>query len=323
MKQFIVFSILYTVLMIVQGVWWYSFQRFREDRFDASVASEQMLTKKAYLLDVGRRFKFTWFLFILISVAFCFGYVGITIYFMIVSFFCLREFVSIIHLKKSDYWSLFLAFYVFLPIQYLFVLTKMPFLFYIFLPVYAFLLGPIITMLSGDSEGFFERAAKFQWAQIACIYCVSYIPAIAGLELKARSFESSSLLLYFLVVMYMGDMFNYFTSYWSKGKAKVIMPQLSQSKTWNGLIVSVILASLVGAALYKLTPFNVYESAAIAFVSAAFGGLGRLVMSGIKKSLKIKLWSDLLGVQGGALDKVSSMIFAAPIFYHLCRYFFN
>lgn len=317
MKQFYVFSILFFTLFIVHMFWRASLSEFRSNRIISSPFGQK---HKKFLLSMGRRFKVTWFLFILVALAFCFGYFGLTVFFMFVSFLCLREFVSIIHLKKSDYWSLFLSFYIFLPLQYLFVLINIPFLFLIFIPVYAVLICPIITMLAGDSEGFFERASKFQWAQIVCIYCISYIPAIAGLKLDGGTFQSSSLLLFFIVVLFMSDVFQYILGNWLQGKK--IAVELSENKTWSALITGVFLASLVGLCLYALTPFTPLQAFFISLVIAIFGSLGRLVMSGIKRSLNIKDWSDLLGIQGGALDRVASMMFAAPLFYHLSQYFF-
>lgn len=317
MNQFIVFSLLFLTLFIVNVGWYFVFSNYRENRIIASSFGQK---NKDFLLNMGRRFKVTWFLFIILAIAFCFGYIGLTIFFMLVSFLCLREFVSVIHLNRSDYWSLFVSFYIFLPIQYLFVLLDVPFLFYIFIPVYAFLLSPIITMLSGDRREFFERSSKFQWAQISCIYCLSYIPAIAGLELNSGTFESSSLLLYFIVVLFMSDVFQYIGGHWIKGKK--VAPRLSPNKTWNAMIVGILLSGIIGFMLTPLTPFSPFASFLIALIISLFGSLGRLVMSGIKRSLLIKDWSDLLGIQGGALDRVASMLFAAPFFYHLCRYFY-
>lgn len=317
MNQFIVFSLLFLTLFIVNFGWYVALFNFRENRVISSPFGQK---NKDFLLNMGRRFKVTWFLFFVLALAFCFGYIGLTIFFMFVSFLCLREFVSVIHLSRSDYWSLFVSFYIFLPIQYLFVLLDVPFLFYIFIPVYAFLLSPIITMLSGDRREFFERSSKFQWAQISCIYCLSYIPAIAGLELNNGTFESSSLLLYFIVVLFMSDVFQYIGGNWIGGKK--IAPRLSPNKTWNAMILGVVLSGIIGFMLTPLTPFSPFASFLIALIISLFGSLGRLVMSGIKRSLLIKDWSDLLGIQGGALDRVASMLFAAPFFYHLCRYFY-
>jgi phosphatidate cytidylyltransferase len=317
MNQFIVFSLLFLTLFIVNFGWYVALFNFRENRVISSPFGQK---NKDFLLNMGRRFKVTWFLFFVLALAFCFGYIGLTIFFMFVSFLCLREFVSVIHLSRSDYWSLFVSFYIFLPIQYLFVLLDVPFLFYIFIPVYAFLLSPIITMLSGDRREFFERSSKFQWAQISCIYCLSYIPAIAGLELNNGTFESSSLLLYFIVVLFMSDVFQYISGNWIGGKK--IAPRLSPNKTWNAMILGVVLSGFIGFILTPLTPFSPFASFLIALTISLFGSLGRLVMSGIKRSLLIKDWSDLLGIQGGALDRVASMLFAAPFFYHLCRYFY-
>lgn len=325
MKQLYVFGTVFIMLSLIQVVWNMMYTHACENRDDNT--PDKLTQKRDFLINFGRRLKIGWGLFLIGVLPFCFGYVGITIFFALVAFLALREFVSIIHLKASDYWPIFCSFYIFLPIQFFFVLTDVPFLFYIFIPVYVVLLSPMIsaiTAMSKDAdagEQFFERAAKFQWAQIACIYCISYIPAIAGLSLKKGEFESSTLLLFFIIVLFSSDTFQYvFGNLFGKKK---IAPNISPNKTWEGLIWGVIIATLIGTAMWWLTPFTWWQAGLLSIMLSIVGFIGGLIMSGIKRSLKIKDWSDLLGSHGGILDRLDSMIYTAPLFYHICKYFFS
>jgi phosphatidate cytidylyltransferase len=317
MKQLYVFLIIFTCLFFGQVYWNIAFGKQQKLKHENENWQEN--NYYLFLSNLGKRLKVSWVIFAVMGIAFSLQFFGLVIFFMLISFLAFREFVSIMHLKGSDYWPLFCAFYIFLPLQYLFILFDAQFLFFIFIPVYVFLLSPILSVLAEDDEQFFERASKFQWAQIACIYCLSYLPAIGGMELKG--FQSTSLLIYFIMVIMFSDTLQYLFGNWL-GKKKVA-PKLSPNKTWEGTVYGIFSASIIGMLLYKLTPFNMIQSFAISTIICTIGFLGGLVMSGIKRSLKIKDWGDILGAHGGILDRVDSMIFTAPLFYHLCNYFFR
>lgn len=324
MKQFFIFISVFFVLMACQITWIIAHGRKKKwlaNESTTEIMVEQRQQYFRFLSNFGRRLNVSWTVYFAFALAFLLGSFGITLLFLLASFLALREFVSIMGLKSSDYWPMFFAFYVFLPLQYFFVWADWQFLFYIFLPVYGFLFSPMLAAMSSDSERFFERAAKFQWAQIACIYCLSYAPAISQLPLKAGTFESSTLLLFLLIVIAISDAFQYiFGSLWGKKK---IAPVLSPNKTWEGAIFGILLATFIGTCFYWLTPFKWYQTVLISFLVCIIGFLGGLVMSGIKRSLKIKDWGDVLGAHGGILDRFDSLVFAAPFFYHLSKYYYS
>lgn len=203
MKQLYVFISLFFLMSFTQIIFALIFKSNKKNNFSI----ENKFTKE-FLVDFGRRLKVAWVLFFIFVISFSLGKFGITIMFLLISFLALREFISIMHLRASDYWPMFCAFYIFLPLQYFFVLTETSFLFYIFIPVYVFLMSPLISVIgTHDDEMFFERTSKFQWAQIACIYCLSYAPAISSIELKNGEFQRSSLLLFLLIVIWLSDSF--------------------------------------------------------------------------------------------------------------------
>lgn len=319
MNQLIMFGVVFLFLLV--GQLYLNVKSNAFNRTMVTIPTVEDGKTSAYLTNFSRRMRMSWVIFIVLGIAFSLGFFGLTIFFMLVSFLALREFVSIMHLKPSDYWPIFCSFYIFLPLQYFFVVTDLQFLFFIFIPVYVFLLSPILSVLAEDDDQFFERASKFQWSQIACIYCLSYLPAIAGMDLRGGAFQSTTLLIYFIAVISASDSFQYiFGNQFGRNK---VAPKLSPNKTWEGTIYGILAAAVVGAGLYWLTPYTWWQSFLMSMAICAIGFMGGLVMSGIKRSLKIKDWGDILGAHGGILDRVDAMIFAAPLFYHMNKYFFN
>lgn len=100
-------------------------------------------------------------------------------------------------------------------------------------------------------------------------------------------------------------------------------PQLSPSKTVEGFAGGVLSATLLGVALYCITPFQVWEAAAMALLIAVLGFFGGLVLSAIKRDRGIKDWGAMIEGHGGMLDRMDSVAFAAPIFFHVTRFFYQ
>ncbi len=253
-----------------------------------------------------------------IAAAFLFGPQGVTVLFAFVSFHALREFITLLTTRRADHPAIATAFFVVLPLQYAFVWTGWYGMFSIFIPVYAFLLLPILAALGGDAQRFLERTSKVQWGLMVSVFCISHVPALVTLEIPG--FEGRNLLLIaFLVIVVQGsDVLQYI---WGKlcGRRKVA-PVLSPSKTWEGLLGGVASATALGAALHWVTPFTPLQAAAISLVICAMGFLGGLVMSAIKRDRGIKDWGQLIEGHGGMLDRLDSVVFAAPVFFHVVRY---
>jgi phosphatidate cytidylyltransferase len=259
-----------------------------------------------------------WVMVALIGLAFLFGKAGVVFLFFLLSFFALREFMTLAYTRKADHYAIALGFFVVLPMQYLLIWTEWYGLYSIFIPVYAFLLLPALAALSGDPKRFLERTSKVQWGLMISVYCISHVPAL--LTLPIPGFEGRNLLLIaFLVLVVQGsDVLQYV---WGKlfGRHKVA-PVLSPSKTWEGLIGGVLTATALGGTLHWITPFRPWEAAALAFVICLMGFFGGLVMSAIKRDRGVKDWGSMIEGHGGALDRLDSVVFAAPVFFHLVRY---
>ncbi|HEV2896717.1 MAG TPA: phosphatidate cytidylyltransferase [Pseudaminobacter sp.] len=273
------------------------------------------------LVNLNQRIKAWWVMVALIAIAFLFGKDGMIVLFALISFAALREFVTLTHSRRSDHWVLLGMFGVIIPVQYWLVWTEWYGLFTIFIPVYCFLIMPAITALHGDTERFLERIAAQQWAVMLAVYCVSHVPALMTLPIPG--YENRSLLLIaFLIVTVQGsDVLQYiFGKLFGKHR---FSPTVSPSKTWEGLIGGLLSASALGALLYWLTPFSPLEAAGVAFLACLMGFLGGLVASAIKRDQGVKDWGHLIEGHGGMMDRADSLVFAAPVFFHIVRYFWT
>ncbi len=273
------------------------------------------------LVNLNQRIKAWWVMVAVIGLAFLFGHGGTTVLFALISFAALREFVTLTHTRRSDHIVLLVMFAVVIPVQYWLVWTSWYGLFTIFIPVYCFLLMPALTALQGDTERFLERVSAQQWAVMLAVYCVSHVPALMTLDVIG--FEDRNLLLVaFLIVTVQGsDVLQYvFGKLFGRHK---VAPAVSPSKTWEGLVGGVAAACLLGALLSFLTPFTPWQAAGGAFVICVLGFLGGLVASAIKRDQDVKDWGHLIEGHGGMLDRADSLVFAAPIFFHIVRYYWT
>jgi phosphatidate cytidylyltransferase len=195
-------------------------------------------------------------------------------------------------------------------------------MFVIFIPVFAFLLLPSIAALRSDVDDFLSRSAKQQWALMVTVYSLSHAPALLMLDIRGAGPGADALLLfYLLLVVQMSDVMQYvFGKLFGKTK---IAPLVSPSKTVEGFIGGGIAATLIGAAMWWITPFTPLQSAAMAAVIVMMGFLGGLTLSAVKRSLGAKDWGVMIEGHGGVLDRTDSICFAAPMFFHIVRFFYT
>ncbi|MFS8044446.1 phosphatidate cytidylyltransferase [Rhizobium sp. BR 314] len=275
----------------------------------------------AAIENLNARIKAWWVMVVLIGIAFIAGRAGVILLFAFCSFAALREFVTLINTKRADHWALAAAFFVVLPVQYYLLWAEQYGIYSIFIPVYAFLLMPIIAVLRGDTERFLVRIAEVQWALMICVFCASHVPALLTLHIPGYEGRNVLLIAFLVIVVQLSDVLQYV---WGKlfGKAK-IAPRLSPSKTVEGFVGGVVSASLIGAALWWVTPFTPLEAGLLAFVITIMGFFGGLVMSAIKRDRGVKDWGHLIEGHGGLIDRLDSVVFSAPIFFHLVRFWWS
>lgn len=262
-----------------------------------------------------------WVMIAVLAVTFALGETAMLFVFAFVSFFALREFITLTPTRPGDYLPLLLAFFVILPAQYLLIAHEQYGTFAIFIPVYGFLLLPAVATFAGDTHEFLERSAKLQWATMITIYCISYAPALVLLRIPGYENSNALLLLYLLLIVQLSDVLQYvFGKLFGRTK---LAPVVSPSKTVEGLVGGGLTTTLIGGSLYWITPFTWLQATAISFVIVAAGVLGGLTLSAMKRGLGAKDWGVMIEGHGGMLDRMDSVSFAAPVFFHIVRFFFT
>lgn len=270
--------------------------------------------------NLNQRIVAWWVMVALIGLAIFAGKGGMVALFGFASLAALREFATLTHTRRGDHWALLTAFLFVLPFQYYLIFIEWYGLYSIFIPVYAFLGLPIIAALRGDTTRFLERIAFVQWGLMVCVFCVSHAGALVTLEIPGFAGRSVLLVAFLIIVVQGSDVLQYvFGKLFGRRK---VAPELSPSKTWEGLIGGVASATALGAALWWITPFTPLQAGAMAFVICTMGFLGGLVMSAIKRDRGVKDWGHMIEGHGGMLDRIDSIVFAAPVFFHLTRFWF-
>lgn len=272
------------------------------------------------IVNLDARVRAWWVMVAVFGVALATGGIGSVVLFGLISFFALREFITLTPTRPGDHRTLFWIFFVVTPLQYYLVAMQWYGLFAILIPVYAFILVPTRSALAGDSGHFLERAAKIQWALMVCVYCVSHVPALLMLRIPGYEGQNGKLLLFFVLVVQISDVLQYV---WGKlfGRHK-IAPEISPNKTVEGFWGGVLSATAIGTGLWWATPFNWWQAALLSFLLTVMGFFGGLVMSAIKRDRGVKDYGTMIEGHGGVMDRIDSICFAAPVFFHLVRYSF-
>jgi phosphatidate cytidylyltransferase len=283
-----------------------------------SIRSEKALPT---IKNLNARIRAWWVMAIIFFSAMAVGKTGAYILFGFISFWALREFVTLTPTKRGDHRVLFIAFFIVIPLQYYLLSAEWYGVFITLIPIFGFLLLPARAAAAGDCERFLERTAKIQWGLMISVYCVSHAPALLTLKIPGYKGENAKLLFWFVLIVELSDVFQYV---WGKTLGKhMIAPTVSPNKTWEGFAGGIATAILLGTALYWATPFRPLQAAAMALAITMMGFAGGLTMSAIKRDRGVKDFGGVIAGHGGVLDRIDSLAYAAPIFFHLTRFYFT
>ena len=279
--------------------------------------SEWILKKE--MANFKLRLKSFWLIVILFTTAFSFNKMFALFFLAFITFLALKEFVSLIPTRRTDRRVLLWA-YLAIPIQFYFIYINWIVMFYLFVPLYMFLLIPVRMVLMGDNEGFLKSCGTIHWGLMTTVYSLGYLAAYLSIPLeKNLSGGGLGMLLCILVLTVFNDFAQFFFGKLF-GKHKII-PKVSPNKTWEGFIGGVIATTLLAIFLLPyLTPNNFMLGGGAGFVIAVTGFLGDVTMSAIKRDIGVKDSGTLLPGHGGILDRLDSLVFTAPLFFHYTVY---
>lgn len=307
----VVFAGIFCVLALASIVGWLLKVRFAAHKPHAVIDA------------LNGRIEAWWAMAIFVGVAVWIGAAGIVVLFGFISFQCLREYISVTKTRISDHYALIWSFYFFLPAQYVLTGLNQEILFSVLIPVFAFLLLPMLSVLRGDTRHFLSRAAQVQWGLMICVYFLSHIPALMWLPVQQEgpsSYGSNALLIIFLMLVVQGSHVVQYTVDQLVGRHRVVS-DISDIYTYEGLLARLASAAVIGAAMWWITPFSVWQAGLIALLLGWVGFSGKFILWAIKRDRGVKDWGLMNESHNGMLDVVDGISFAAPVFYYMVRYF--
>lgn len=238
-----------------------------------------------------------------------------------VSFLALKEFFSMIPTRRADRRVLFWA-YLTIPIQYYWAAMEWYGMFIIFIPVYVFLFLPFRMIITQKTEGFLKAAGTIHWGVMMCVFSISHAAYLLVLPpLPTSAVGGAGLLLYLAFLTQFNDVAQYV---WGKlfGKHK-ILPIVSPQKTWQGLLGGVSTTSIAAIIIAPyITPFDTLHAICAGLLISIAGFIGDVTISAIKRDVGVKDTGATIPGHGGIMDRIDSLTFTAPLFFHFTYYFY-
>lgn len=271
--------------------------------------------------ELKDRVKSWWIMVILFSLAISLKHPISIVFFMFLSFIALREYLSLIPTRLSDRRVLLWA-YLAIVLQYFWIYIGWYGMFLIFIPIYMFLFLPMRMLLNGETEGFLNAIGTLHWGLMLNVYTISHLSYLIMLPLSGNPIAGGTgLLVYLLLLTEINDISQYiFGKLFGRHK---IIPKVSPKKTVEGLLGGIFTTTGLAIALAPwLTPFDLLHSACLGLLLSLTGFIGDVNISVLKRDLGIKDSGTLLPGHGGILDRIDSLTYTAPIFFHFTVYFY-
>ncbi len=281
----------------------------------------KQINPPADLDRIGLRIRFWWVLTVTFGLAMVLGQTILFLLMVFISFLALKEFLSMTPTRRTDRRVLFLA-YLAIPVQFYLVWLGAYSLFVIFIPVYVFLFLPLAMAFMGEPRGFLSACGTLNWGLMITVYSLGYLTYLLGLPPQSIMATSGlSLALFLIVLTQFSDVAQYlFDKLFKKRK---ILPNISTTRTWGGLLSSIAATALAAwLAAPLLTPFTAVQAVAVGIIIAVAGFTGYITLTAIKRDLEIKDRGSMVPGHGGVLNRIGSLIFTAPIFFHIIYFLY-
>lgn len=270
--------------------------------------------------ELDLRIRSWWWMIGLIVTALALGKIATIVFFGFISFLALKEFFSIVPTRMADRRLIFWA-YLAIPLQYYWVGSSWYGMFLIFIPLYVFLFLPMRAVLLGETQGFIRANAIIHWSLMLCVFSFSHLAYIANLDIKNTAAGFAGPILFIIFMTEFNDVCQYV---WGKslGRHK-ILPKVSPNKTWEGFIGGLLSTVLISGIIAPLlTPLSYTHGFIVGLVIGLAGFIGDVVISCVKRDLQIKDTSTLIPGHGGLLDRIDSLMYTSPLFFHYLFYFY-
>ena len=274
--------------------------------------------KETDYTELKLRIKSWWWMIAIVFISLSLSLKTAIIFFAFLSFLALKEFLSIISIRHVDRRAIFWA-YLAIPLQYYWVSIEWYGMFIIFIPIFLFLFIPIRLVIIGETDGFINAASVIHWAAMLTVFSISHIAYLLTLPVQNTLAGSIGPVLFLLFMTQFNDVSQYvFGKLFGKHK---IIPKVSPNKTWEGFLGGVLTVTLLSGFIAPyLTSLDMRYGFVAGFLISVFGFFGDVVISSLKRDVNIKDTGTLIPGHGGILDRLDSLLYTAPIFFHFLYY---
>jgi phosphatidate cytidylyltransferase len=200
--------------------------------------------------------------------------------------------------------------------QYLLIANGNYEIFVIFVPLIVFLFLASSMVLAGETPGFISAISTLNWGLMLTVYLLGYVGFVLVITSDGGLITSNAVLVLFLVFLTeLNDVAQYtFGKLFGTTTAIIkVSPNKTAEGFAGGLSITILSAVLIGPWLTSLTT---WESLIAGILIGVAGFLGDITISAVKRDLGIKDTGRLLPGHGGVLDRVDSLLFTAPVFFH-------
>jgi len=230
---------------------------------------------------------------------------------LFLSIFCVKEFARATGLYED--WGFMLVVYLGIFGFYASIAVKWYGLF-MAMPVYIIVILLMIPALRNEYKGMIQKVGL---SNIAIIY-MGWFPA--HLAFIGDHPYGYAYILFLIIGTELNDASAYLTGKMF-GK-RPLVPNISPKKTVEGALGSLLLTSFYVWFVHRWLPgFNLYLLILSVIILWVGGTMGDLVMSFVKRDIGIKDMGKLIPGHGGLLDRVDSLIFVSPLFFHMVNYY--
>jgi phosphatidate cytidylyltransferase len=242
-------------------------------------------------------------------------------FFGFLSFLAFKEYISLIPTRRADRRVLFWA-YLAIVIQYYWISIHWYIMFLIFIPIYAFLFLPMRMVIAGETQGFLKAIGTLHWGLMLTVFSLGHLAYLLMLPDRGNPIAGSAgLLLYLVFLTEINDIAQYI---WGKSFGRhPVTPTVSPNKTWEGLLGGIITTTTLAIAIAPwLTPFDWIHALGIGAIVSCAGFIGDVTISALKRDLGVKDSGSSIPGHGGILDRIDSLTYTAPLFFHFTVYFY-
>jgi phosphatidate cytidylyltransferase len=238
---------------------------------------------------------------------------GILIFIGVLSFFAIREYLKVSQVPYKSY--LIFALSILCVLQYAALAIGSTALFLSMIPVLCLWIIPGLVIYQAAIENI-ELVTAVGFGLSLMIYYTSYIPALSALpQLHLTQSEGTFATLLLILLTWCNDIFQFLAGK-TFGRRKII-PEVSPNKTLAGFIGGIIgTMGLASLCFPRLLHLSVLSSLILGVIMGVTGMFGDLFFSAIKRKIGVKDFSQALPGHGGLLDRLDSLIFTAPIYFH-------